>query len=199
MLTSAPARETKHLDFSRRDRAAERGLGWLALRSAGEQQIILERRTAELYQKETEAVASAARTLLDDERRAFTETVRQLIVAEGAPQVGRDFTARLASAWPRRAIGFALDPDGALLSPSPEDARRNAEWEAFLRNNAAFLSGSVPSMAYSVSADELNRPEQLRKSKADSEDKAARRRLPPRRLNPPEGAEAGACGGRGER
>ena len=149
------------------------GLGWLALRSVGEQQIILERRTAELYQKETEAVASAARTLLDDERRAFTETVRQLIVAEGAPQVGRDFTARLASAWPRRAIGFALGPDGALLSPSPEDARRNAEWEAFLRNNAAFLSGSVPSMAYSVSADELNRPEQLRKSKADFEDKAA--------------------------
>ena len=27
------------------------GLGWLALRSANEQQIILERRTAELYQK----------------------------------------------------------------------------------------------------------------------------------------------------
>ena len=36
------------------------GLGWLALRGANEQQIILERRTAELYQKETDAVASAA-------------------------------------------------------------------------------------------------------------------------------------------
>ena len=31
-------------------------LGWLALRSAEEQQIILEKRTAELYQKETENV-----------------------------------------------------------------------------------------------------------------------------------------------
>ena len=47
------------------------GLGWLALRSANEQQIILERRTAELYQKETDAVASAARSLIEDERRAF--------------------------------------------------------------------------------------------------------------------------------
>ena len=49
------------------------GLGWLALRSANEQQIILERRTAELYQKETDAVASDARGLIDEERRGFAE------------------------------------------------------------------------------------------------------------------------------
>ena len=36
-------------------------LGWLALRSAEEQKIILERRTAELYQRETETLASSAR------------------------------------------------------------------------------------------------------------------------------------------
>ena len=34
-------------------------LGWLALRSADEQQIILENRTAALYQKETENAAEA--------------------------------------------------------------------------------------------------------------------------------------------
>jgi hypothetical protein len=48
------------------------GLGWLALRSANEQQIILERRTAELYQKETDAVASEARGLIEEERRAIS-------------------------------------------------------------------------------------------------------------------------------
>ena len=39
-------------------------LGLLALRSAEEQKIILERRTAELYQKETENAAAGVRCLL---------------------------------------------------------------------------------------------------------------------------------------
>ena len=149
------------------------GLGWLALRSAGEQQIILERRTTELYQKQIEEVAGAARASIDDERRAFTEAVRQLVAAEGAPQIARDFTARLTAAWPRKAVGFAIGADGRLLSPSPESARTNAELQTFLLNNAAFLAGTVPSAAYAVSADDLNRPEQMRRSKTDAESRTA--------------------------
>ena len=79
------------------------GLGWLALRSANEQQIILERRTAELYQKETDAVASAARGLIEEERRAFADRVRQLLAGESAPQLAHDFAAKLSRAWPRPA------------------------------------------------------------------------------------------------
>ena len=63
------------------------GLGWLALRSANEQQIILERRTAELYQKETDAVASAARSLIEEERRPFVERVRQLLATSSPAEV----------------------------------------------------------------------------------------------------------------
>ena len=85
------------------------GLGWLALRSANEQQIILERRTAELYQKETDAVASAARSLIEEERRAFAERVRQMLAGESAPELARDFAAKLTRTWPRAAIGFALN------------------------------------------------------------------------------------------
>lgn len=147
-------------------------LGWLALRSAGEQQIILERRTAELYQTQTEAVASAARALIDEERRAFSEAVRQLVAANGAPELAREFTARLTAAWPRNATGFAIAADGSLASPSAQDARTNAEFQTFLLNNAAFLAGTVPSTVYSVSADELSRPEQMRRSKSEYEDKA---------------------------
>ena len=158
------------------------GLGWLALRSAGEQQIILERRTAELYQKETDAVAAAARTLIDDERRAFAHTVRSMIAADGAPQLARDFAAKLAQSWPRKAIGFALTEDGSLASPSAEGARANADWQAFLLNNSAFLSGRMPATVYSVSADELNRPEQMRKSERSdyaSADQEAQTAAPP--------------------
>src|SRR3954471_19587588 len=92
-------------------------LGWLALRSAGEQQIILERRTAELYQKETDAVAAAARTLIDDERRAFVGAVRQLLAEQPGPQLAQDFATKLTGSWQRPAIGFAIDTNGNLDSP----------------------------------------------------------------------------------
>ena len=149
------------------------GLGWLALRSANEQQIILERRTAELYQKETDAVASEARGLIEEERRAFAERVRQLLASSSAPELARDFAAKLARAWPRPAIGFALSAEGNLISPSAEEARGDAERQRFLLNNSAFLSGSIPATVYSVPAEELNRPQQRLKTKNESDDKAA--------------------------
>ena len=156
------------------------GLGWLALRSANEQQIILERRTAELYQKETDAVASAARSLIEEERRAFAERVRQLLASESAPELARDFAAKLARAWPRPAIGFALSAEGNLISPSAEEARGDAERQRFLQNNGAFLSGSTPATVYSVPAEELNRPEQRRKQKNEYDDKAAAEKSVPK-------------------
>lgn len=156
------------------------GLGWLALRSANEQQIILERRTAELYQKETDAVASAARGLIEEERRAFAERVRQLMASESAPELARDFAAKLSRAWPRPAIGFALNAEGNLISPSAEEARGDSERQRFLQNNGAFLSGTTPATVYSVPAEELNRPEQRRKQKSEYDDKAAMEKSAPK-------------------
>jgi signal transduction histidine kinase len=151
------------------------GLGWLALRSANEQQIVLERRTAELYQKETDAVASAARSLIDEERRAFAERVRQLLASSSPPELARDFAAKLSRAWPRPAIGFALSAEGNLISPSEEEARADAGRLKFRLDNSAFLSGNIPAIVYSVPAEELNRSEQQqrRKAKSESDDKAA--------------------------
>ncbi|MEO5722116.1 MAG: HAMP domain-containing sensor histidine kinase [Chthoniobacterales bacterium] len=148
-------------------------LGWLALRSASEQQIILERRTAELYQKETDAVAGAARALIENERRAFTETVRRLLGEESAPEVARDFAAKLARDWSRQAIGFALSGEGNIISPSAAEARSDAERQKFLLNNSSFLSGGASATVYSVPADELTRSEQARrKQKSEVEDRA---------------------------
>jgi signal transduction histidine kinase len=149
------------------------GLGWLALRSANEQQIILERRTAELYQKETDAVASSARSMIEEERRAFADQVRQLLAGESAPQLAHDFAAKLSRAWPRPAIGFALSAEGNLISPSAEEARDDAERQRFLQNNGAFLSGTTPATVYPVPAEELNRPEQRRKQQSEVENKNA--------------------------
>ncbi len=147
-------------------------LGWLALRSAGEQQIILERRTAELYQKETDAVASAARAVIDDERRAFTETLRRLLASEEAGKLAGEFTTRLAAEWPRKAVGFAVGEGGRLLSPSAQVGVRNADWKGFLTSNSGFLGNTVPAQVYAVPVDELNRPEPMRKRSASDNSKA---------------------------
>ena len=103
-------------------------LGWLALRSAEEQQIILERRTVELYQRETENLAAAARAIIDEQRRAFAESVRTLL-AEAKPEiVAQDFAARLPGAWPRKAVGFSLAARGHILSPATARVRSASGW-----------------------------------------------------------------------
>jgi signal transduction histidine kinase len=138
-------------------------LGWLALRSVDEQQIILEKRTAALYQKETENAATAVRSLIDDERRAFNETVRQLLAKSDAQKVADNFSTELAHAWPRKAVGFSLVDNGFMCAPLPQRAKSNPTWQKFLLNNSSFLAGATPATVYWVSGDELAKPDQLRK------------------------------------
>jgi signal transduction histidine kinase len=164
-------------------------LGWLALRSAEEQQIILERRTAELYQKETDAVAATARNFVDGERRAFSETLRRLLAREAPAKLAADFAARLAAEWPRKAIGFALGSDNRLLSPSPQAGRRNGEWGAFIVGNSGFLSNTVPAEVYNVPADGLNQAPM----KKELTSGATKGQAPKSALKKPEGKELEAA------
>ena len=97
-------------------------LGWLALRSAEEQKIILERRTAELYQRETESLAASARVLIDEQRREFTDAVHQILAKDTPAQAAQTFSARITEVWPRKAVGFSIGGDGRLLSPAPRAA-----------------------------------------------------------------------------
>jgi len=144
-------------------------LGWLALRSADEQQIILENRTAALYQKETENAAVAARSLIDPCRHGFNETVRQLLAKADPQALANNFSTELAKAWPRKAIGFSIGNTGYLCAPLPQRAKTNPAWEKFLLGNGSFLAGTTPATVYWVSGDELAKPDQLRKSKAGTD------------------------------
>lgn len=145
------------------------GLGWLALRNAEEQRIILEKRTAELYQKETVAVADAVRSLMESERRTFQEVVGKLLAQEDGEKLAKNFSTRLAQNWPRNAVGFALNKDGTLLSPTLASARRNDAWNRFLTLNGAFLSGDAQVTVYPVPQDELQTTDNLRRSKSQLE------------------------------
>ena len=140
-------------------------LGWLALRSAEEQKIILERRTAELYQREADNVAAAARSIIDEQRRAFADIVRKLIAGEDPKKLANDFPKRLAAVWPRKAVGFAIGGDGFLCSPVIRGTSDSPEVRKFLIENNDFLGGKLAATVYPVPVDELNRPEQMRKMK----------------------------------
>ena len=132
-------------------------LGWLALRSAEEQQIVFERRTAELYQKETEALAASVRETVEAERRVFGETVRRLLAKGDAEALARDFTNTLAGAWTVKAVGFAISRDGKLVSPTVAMAAKQPELQRFLVGNGSFLMSCEPALVYSLSADNLAR------------------------------------------
>lgn len=150
-------------------------LGWLALRSAQEQGIVLERRTTELYQKETDSVAIAARSLVSEQRRTFAETLRRLLTDEEPAALAAHFTGRLRESWPQPSVGFALDDSGRLLSPSARDAAGNPLLRQFLYDNGAFLGSKSAATVYAVAMDELNRPElsqRARASKASSQSNA---------------------------
>ena len=141
-------------------------LGWLALRSAEEQMIILERRTAELRQTEADRVAAATRSLIDEQRRAFADVVSKLVAEGGAQQLAGNFTKSLAAAWPRKAVGFAIDENGRLLSPTVPATNGSPELKKFMLENGAFLGGNLAATVYPVPVEDLNRPEQMRKNKA---------------------------------
>ena len=123
-------------------------LGWLALRSAEEQQIVFERRTAELYQKETESLAASVREAVESERRSFGDTVHKLLAKGDASALARDFANTLNDAWGRRAVGFVIGPDGRMISPSAAAAAKNQTWGKFLMDNGSFLCSTAPAQVY---------------------------------------------------
>ena len=111
-------------------------------------------------------MAAAARALIDEQRRAFADVVGKLIAGDGPQKLAGTFTKSLAEAWPRKAVGFAIGGDGRLLAPSVPAATGSPDIQKFLLENGAFLGGSLAATVYPVPVEELNRPEQMRKSKS---------------------------------
>ncbi len=132
-------------------------LGWLALHSAEEQQIVFEKRTAELYQKETETLAATVRETVESERRGFGDVVHRLLAKGDANALARDFTNTLADAWPRKAVGFVLGADGRMLSPANHNAAASPEHRRFLVANSSFLTGTEASQVYFVAPEILQK------------------------------------------
>lgn len=126
-------------------------LGWLALRSIGEQQIILERRTAELYQSEADQLAAETRETVFQQQAEFSQSVRKFLVGKSLSQAVKTFTAEMNQAVPD-AIAFVISPEGKILSPelSSQTSAENSRIRRFLAENRTFLSGEIETEVFQL-------------------------------------------------
>ena len=92
-------------------------LGWLALRAAGKQRILIERQAADLHQAETDVLASGLRDAVDAKQREFAESVRALVAGHGAPALAENYGPLLASVWKDGGMPFAIAQRGSLVAP----------------------------------------------------------------------------------
>lgn len=123
-------------------------LGWLALRTAGEQRVLIERQAADLHQAESDVIAQGVRALVEEKQQAFIEIVRTLVAERGAPALAENYAGRLTESWTDGGIPFAIAPDGRLAFPLNKDLNDEAT-SAFLRDNSLFLSNKFEAEVYS--------------------------------------------------
>lgn len=134
-------------------------LGWLALRTAGEQRILIERQATDLRQAETDAFATQVSAFMAEKQRVFAEAIRGLTKQE-LTTLAKDYGPLLAQVWPDGGTAFAIAPGGKVAYPTPQLAERNRRDEEFLQNNAAFLSNRTEA--------EIYQPQQLATSKTQA-------------------------------
>jgi len=118
-------------------------LGWLAVRSVRDQQIVVAQQQTLLYQGVTDALAKDVRDFIADRQRDFAQAVEALRRKHSSADLAAHFDALLRNSWDFADVGFAVSSDGSILSPSLFD---RAEAQQFRLNNDRFL-GSCEQVA----------------------------------------------------
>lgn len=140
-------------------------LGWLALRTASEQRVLIERQAADLHQAESDAIALEIGNAIQEKQRVFVEAVHELVSTRGASALAENFGPALAQVWPNGGVSFAISPQGALVYPSPAVARRNREEENFLDSNGSFLNNTAEVEVYKTQQVVAQTKDEWRQSK----------------------------------
>src|SRR5215470_1563413 len=113
-------------------------LAWLAVRSARDQQVILEHQQAIICQDITDALAKKVQDQVDSARAAFVQTTDQFLQNGYSPRtLATSFNQRLQPAWKLADVGFAVDLKGVIYSPSMLDG---ATARTFRNENDRFLT-----------------------------------------------------------
>ncbi|HEY5792622.1 MAG TPA: HAMP domain-containing sensor histidine kinase [Chthoniobacterales bacterium] len=149
------------------------GLGWLALRTAGEQRVLLERQEAGLRQAETDAISARIREQMDQMQQRFAETVRSLARVRGAAALAEDFATKISGVWPEGGVPFAISPDGSLAFPSAAQSRQDANFRDFVSNSGAFLSNQISERVFQTQSALPLPDKSTEKTRAKAESKEA--------------------------
>jgi signal transduction histidine kinase len=116
-------------------------LAWLALRSLRDQQLVIERQQALLYQSAADAIAKEIQGYLAERRREFGLQVEAMLAEANPREVAARFDEQLLKSWPWAEVGFVVSLDGNVFSPSllsrPEARKFRLENDQFLCSREA--------------------------------------------------------------
>ncbi len=117
-------------------------LAWLAVRSARDQQIVVAQQQTLLYQGVADALAKEVRDFMSERQREFAQIVEELRRDHSSAELSGRFDALCVVACPSAEVGFTVNADGTVLSPSLFDRPAARQ---FRLNNDRFL-GSCESV-----------------------------------------------------
>src|SRR5215472_294062 len=113
-------------------------LAALAVRSARDQQVVLEHQQAVISQDITDALAKKIQDQLENSRADFIQVTQHLLAQSPSPEeLASAFNQKLRRTWPLAEVGFAVDLNGAIRSPQPTQSTTAA---MFLSETGRFLS-----------------------------------------------------------
>jgi signal transduction histidine kinase len=115
-------------------------LAWLAVRSLRDQELVLERQRALLYQGVADSLAQQVQQQIAEQQREFAQRVETFFGKQEPATVAPQFDDYLRKTWPLADVGFVVSLGGALTCP-PLPGR--AEGQAFRLENEAFLAGNL--------------------------------------------------------
>jgi signal transduction histidine kinase len=113
-------------------------LAALAVRSARDQQVVLEHQQAVISQDITDALAKKIQEQLDSSKTDFIQATQHLLSQSASPrELAGNFNPRLQKTWNLAEVGFAVDLNGTIHSPQ---ARQSPTAATFLSETGRFLS-----------------------------------------------------------
>lgn len=120
-------------------------LAWLAVRSLHDQQFVLERQRALLYQNVADSLVKDWNLVLSDLQREFAVQVDTYLTSQSETNLVSDFSTHLKRQWPVAELGFNVSLRDGLMSPSPA---AGVEARAFCADNGAFLANREVAEVY---------------------------------------------------
>lgn len=146
-------------------------LGWLALRSLRDEQIVQRARQQQLFQTVADSVAKDCANLLWDRQAEFAAAVEALLADAPAHEVANTFDERLRKAFPLAEVGFAVTAEDNITSPNmlgrPEGRRFRIENDQWLANKQS-TEVYVTTMKGTIPLRKLDEPPSEKKEKIEA-------------------------------